>query len=391
LGGELHLHEMRERSVQRSRGQMARIQGAQPAEPRARFPPRLDQRGPRVRRSCPARPPTRRAHRASPRMWTFLTGSVETVRHTVVRGLRVDMGGDAKRPEEKDISHGTHLVLVDGEGRIRGYYDSDGADVVEARRARRCPAGEPRMNAGDPSGARLLSGSYFSIGPPRPADHVGLLLGRASHLHLGLGVPADHHPESAGPTGSYPSAASPPSAIDSMCPEWQTSRMGVPGDRQLLQARRAEEHVQRNVEARPGTWALLEVLRLTDVDHAVLGLPGLHSLPHLRGGNHPGHPLRPQEEVGEDLAGPRRHLAERPAAGRGGPLREGTERQAQRSPGRWRACACATPPVDQAKRMSWGRSEALATVVHQGGPGEAPSRLASSAKVMNGIVAERRG
>jgi len=72
-----------------------------------------------------------RAHRASPRMWTFLTGSVETVRHTVVRGLRVGMGGDAKRPEEKDITHGTHLVLVDGEGRIRGYYDSDGADVVE--------------------------------------------------------------------------------------------------------------------------------------------------------------------------------------------------------------------------------------------------------------------
>src|SRR6266478_170080 len=72
-----------------------------------------------------------RAYRASPRMWTFLTGSVETVRHTVVRGLRVGMGGDAKRPEEQDISHGTHLVLVDGEGRIRGYYDSDGADVVE--------------------------------------------------------------------------------------------------------------------------------------------------------------------------------------------------------------------------------------------------------------------
>ena len=62
-------------------------------------------------------------------MWTFLTGSVETVRHTVVRGLRVGMGG--KRPEEQDISHGTHLVLVDGEGRIRGYYDSEQADVVE--------------------------------------------------------------------------------------------------------------------------------------------------------------------------------------------------------------------------------------------------------------------
>ena len=72
-----------------------------------------------------------RAYRASPRMWTFLTGSVETVLHTVVRSLRVGMGVDAKRSEEQDISHGTHLVLVDGEGRIRGYYDSGGADVVE--------------------------------------------------------------------------------------------------------------------------------------------------------------------------------------------------------------------------------------------------------------------
>jgi len=72
-----------------------------------------------------------RAHRASPRMWTFLTGPVEAVRDTVLRGLRVSMGEDAKRPEEQDISHGTHLVLVDGEGRIRGYYDSDRADVVE--------------------------------------------------------------------------------------------------------------------------------------------------------------------------------------------------------------------------------------------------------------------
>src|SRR6267143_840801 len=72
-----------------------------------------------------------RAHRASPRMWTFLTGPVEVVRDTVARGLRVSMGADAKRPREEDISHGTRLVLVDGEGRIRAYYDPDRADVVE--------------------------------------------------------------------------------------------------------------------------------------------------------------------------------------------------------------------------------------------------------------------
>ncbi|OLD45158.1 MAG: photosynthetic protein synthase I [Chloroflexi bacterium 13_1_40CM_2_68_14] len=69
-----------------------------------------------------------RAHRASPRMWTFLTGPIDAVRETVVRGLRISM--DPERPGG-DAFHGTHLVLVDGEGRIRGYYDPEDAGAVE--------------------------------------------------------------------------------------------------------------------------------------------------------------------------------------------------------------------------------------------------------------------
>jgi protein SCO1/2 len=72
-----------------------------------------------------------RAARASPRMWTFLTGSADAVRDTVVRGLRVSMGRDAGGPGGEGISHGTHLVLVDGRGEIRGYYDADAPDTVE--------------------------------------------------------------------------------------------------------------------------------------------------------------------------------------------------------------------------------------------------------------------
>jgi protein SCO1 len=49
-----------------------------------------------------------RTHRASPRMWTFLTGPVEQV-----------------------ISRGKQLVLVDREGRIRAYYDPEDAGTVE--------------------------------------------------------------------------------------------------------------------------------------------------------------------------------------------------------------------------------------------------------------------
>jgi protein SCO1 len=52
-----------------------------------------------------------RAHRASPRMWTFLTGPVDAVRDAV--------------------SQGTSLVLVDSEGRIRGRYDPEDADSVD--------------------------------------------------------------------------------------------------------------------------------------------------------------------------------------------------------------------------------------------------------------------
>jgi protein SCO1/2 len=72
-----------------------------------------------------------RAHRASPRMWSFLTGPADEVQRTVERGLRVSMGrGEADLPPGA-ISHGTHLALVDRAGRIRGYYDPEAPDVVD--------------------------------------------------------------------------------------------------------------------------------------------------------------------------------------------------------------------------------------------------------------------
>jgi protein SCO1/2 len=72
-----------------------------------------------------------RAHRASPRMWTFVTGPADEVRAVVERGLRVGVGRDAADPSPAGISHGSHLVLVDGDGRIRGYYDPHAPDAVD--------------------------------------------------------------------------------------------------------------------------------------------------------------------------------------------------------------------------------------------------------------------
>jgi protein SCO1 len=71
-----------------------------------------------------------RAHRASPRMWTFLTGAPAAVQEAVVRGLRTAMEADPTASPGGAVLHGTHLVLVDGRGRIRGYYATDAEDLV---------------------------------------------------------------------------------------------------------------------------------------------------------------------------------------------------------------------------------------------------------------------
>ena len=68
-----------------------------------------------------------RAHRASPRMWTFLTGAPAEVRATAQEGLRV--GADERSPG--GTPHGARLVLVDGAARIRGTYDADAPDAAD--------------------------------------------------------------------------------------------------------------------------------------------------------------------------------------------------------------------------------------------------------------------
>jgi protein SCO1/2 len=72
-----------------------------------------------------------RAHRANPHRWTFLTGSAAAVQETVQRGLRISMGRDPADPSPAGISHGTHLVLVDRQGRLRGYYSSEEPEAVD--------------------------------------------------------------------------------------------------------------------------------------------------------------------------------------------------------------------------------------------------------------------
>ncbi len=57
------------------------------------------------------------------RNWSFLTGDYESIKQTSIRGFRMSLEGKAN-PEKSGfgIIHGSHLVLVDQNLDIRGYY-----------------------------------------------------------------------------------------------------------------------------------------------------------------------------------------------------------------------------------------------------------------------------
>jgi protein SCO1/2 len=67
-----------------------------------------------------------------PGRWTLLTGDPEQVRRIVVFGFKTPDVAASAGVEPMDIAHTGKLVLVDGAGRVRGYYGSDemGLDEV---------------------------------------------------------------------------------------------------------------------------------------------------------------------------------------------------------------------------------------------------------------------
>jgi protein SCO1 len=70
-------------------------------------------------------------HKASPRMWTFLTGDREPLRRTLVEGLHVQMTKEGADDDLMSIGHGGHFVLIDAKMQIRGYYDSSEPGAVD--------------------------------------------------------------------------------------------------------------------------------------------------------------------------------------------------------------------------------------------------------------------
>jgi protein SCO1/2 len=65
------------------------------------------------------------ANGAQPGRWWFLTGKLDVLEPTVVKGFKVAMGKGNTGDGLFGIFHGEHLVLVDREGTIRGYYGAD--------------------------------------------------------------------------------------------------------------------------------------------------------------------------------------------------------------------------------------------------------------------------
>lgn len=72
---------------------------------------------------------------AQPEHWTFLTTEKEAMAELVEKGFMVAMGEAFMNAGMMDIAHAQKLVLVDAQGKIRGYYDatSQGIDEVFSR------------------------------------------------------------------------------------------------------------------------------------------------------------------------------------------------------------------------------------------------------------------
>lgn len=68
---------------------------------------------------------------ASSGRWKFLTGTPEDIRLTVRDGLKIAMENQGMIGDVPDIIHGTHFVLVDELGQIRGYFESNDAEAID--------------------------------------------------------------------------------------------------------------------------------------------------------------------------------------------------------------------------------------------------------------------
>lgn len=66
-----------------------------------------------------------REMKANPVVWRFLTASIADTKELLLNGFKVPVGDKVIANNVMDVAHSNKLVLVDQEGKIRGYYSAD--------------------------------------------------------------------------------------------------------------------------------------------------------------------------------------------------------------------------------------------------------------------------
>jgi len=67
--------------------------------------------------------------------WVFLTGPLAEVDRAVTRSLKIPFEKGGADTSAFDVMHGEHFVIVDGQRRIRGYYETDPAGMAGLKTA----------------------------------------------------------------------------------------------------------------------------------------------------------------------------------------------------------------------------------------------------------------
>jgi protein SCO1/2 len=67
--------------------------------------------------------------------WFFLTGPLAEVNRAVIRGLKIPFEKGGADTSAFDVMHGEHFVVVDGQRRIRGYFETDPTGMAELKAA----------------------------------------------------------------------------------------------------------------------------------------------------------------------------------------------------------------------------------------------------------------
>ena len=67
--------------------------------------------------------------------WFFLTGPLTEVNRAVTRGLKIPFEKGGADTSAFDVMHGEHFVIVDGQRRIRGYFETDPAGMADLKAA----------------------------------------------------------------------------------------------------------------------------------------------------------------------------------------------------------------------------------------------------------------